>query len=720
MGTLILDSAAILNWAIPFGGALITPVIGFFANKLKEGKAKKTFLGIRNWMAAATSFVAFIFSILLVVDIYSGKTSIELFDVEWFPALMGGEYAINFGVLVDPLTVMIACFATGVGTLIMIYGVNYMKGDKHLNRYWFLMQMFIGGMVFLVMANNFFQSFIGWEIVGFCSYALIGYFFTKKKEQDPKEFVIREKTEGDYNSHAGLKAFIVTRIGDVMMLAGILIIFSQAKTLNYMSLLSDLSWITALYNKKILVLTAVLVFGGPIGKSAQFPLQFWLPEAMAGPTTVSALIHAAAMVKAGVFMVVRTFPMWYMGLHGLGYESLKIYFMVVAAVGAFTALMTATMGMSATELKKILAFSTISQLGYMFIGLGAGGLLSPVDNGHGAFEVTGYFAGSFHMLSHAVFKALLFLAAGAVIHTVHTKYVDEMGGLRKGLPKIFWPMLIGGFSLAGVPPLGGFFSKESVFGITWELGQHGNPFGWIMFIAAALAAIMTFYYTLRMLGLTFLGDKSKQVTKYEDDDGHLHKPSPILWVPLVILAVGTIVLGFLSPLVQNFITTNTWFAALATTPTSYIIDVSQHSYGSFLNHTFGFAPPTFWITLGILAIGGFLGVMFFWTRTWDAEAVKEKSKFVNAINTFFYKRWYMNSAIYWCIRKFKRFAELTYEYFDLKVIDGANYAIASGTTKSGEVFRKTHTGILSVNFIYILLGAVILIAVLLLVFMGGA
>jgi len=376
---LLLPSAAIMNWAIPFAGALITPVIGFIAGKLKDGGFKNGMYFVRNWMATATSFLAFLFSILLVVDIYGGDTGVELFQTEWFFGLkemLGStqDYVVEFGVLVDPLNVMIACFATGVGTMIMIFGVGYMKGDKHLDRYWFLMQTFIGGMVFLVMANNFFQTFVGWEIVGFCSFALIGYFFNKKGKQDPREITIKEETEGDYNSHAGLKAFITTRIGDVAMLAGILILFFNAGTFNYMALLSDTSWMTAM-GSGLLVLTAILIFGGAIGKSAQFPLQFWLPEAMAGPTTVSALIHAAAMVKAGVFIVGRTFPMWYIGLHDLHIDSLQIYFLVVAAVGAFTALMAATMGMANLELKKILAFSTISQLGYMFLGLGAGGLI---------------------------------------------------------------------------------------------------------------------------------------------------------------------------------------------------------------------------------------------------------------------------------------------------------------------------------------------------------
>ncbi|MBN1329365.1 MAG: NADH-quinone oxidoreductase subunit L [Candidatus Heimdallarchaeota archaeon] len=703
---MLLESAAILNWAIPFGGAFLTPVIGFIAGKLKDGKAKNGLYFIRNWMAAVTSFIAFIFSILLVVDIYSGETGVELFQTEWFFGLGSGTYGVEFGVLVDPLTVMIACFASGIGTLIMVYGVNYMKGDKHLDRYWFLMQMFIGGMVFLVMANNFLQSFVGWEIVGFCSYALIGYFFTKEGKQDERETTIKEETEGDYNSHAGFKAFITTRIGDVAMLTGILIVFAYAGTFNYMHLLQDTTWITALHNDHILVLTAILIFGGPIGKSAQFPLQFWLPEAMAGPTTVSALIHAAAMVKAGVFMVIRTFPMWYIGLHDLGYESLQVYFLFVASIGAFTALMSATMGMAATELKKILAFSTISQLGYMFIGLGAGGLIEPHG---GVLEYAGYFSGSFHMLSHAIFKALLFLSAGAVIHAVHSKYIDGMGGLRKKMPTVFWPMVIGGLSLAGVVPLGGFFSKESIFGTLWHLGEGGNPWGWIFFIIAAITAALTFFYTLRMLGRTFGGESSKNVKHIEEEHhGHLHKTSPIMWVPLVILAIGTIVLGFLSPLVENFMTSNVWFSGA----TTFIAEQSHVNYGEFFAHTFGFAPPTFWITIGILAVGFAFAYPLYLGRQWSYDKVQE-NKFMRAITTFFYNRWYMNAGIYWCLRQFKRFAEWSYEKIDLKVIDGANYVIAAGTTKSAEVFRKTHTGILSVNFIYMLVGAIILLAVLL-------
>ena len=702
---MLLESAAIMNWAIPFAGALVTPIIGFIAGKLKEeSQARKVLYFIRNWMAALTSFVAFVFTMLLVVDVFNGEGG-EAFVTNWFWNIGDKPFAAGFGVLVDPLTVMIAAFASGIGCLIMIYGVNYMKDDKHLDRYWFLMQMFIGGMVFLVMSNNFLQSFVGWEIVGFCSYALIGYFFDKKGPQDPKEFTLKEETEGDYNSHAGLKAFITTRIGDVMLLTGILIVFAVAGTFRYTELLADTTWISDLHDKKILVLTAILIFGGPIGKSAQFPLQFWLPEAMAGPTTVSALIHAAAMVKAGVYMVVRTYPMWYLGLHDLNIENLEIYFIFVAAIGGFTALMAATMGTSATELKKVLAFSTVSQLGYMFMGLGVGGLIEPHE---GVMAYNGYFAGSFHMLSHAIFKALLFLSAGAIIHAVHTKYIDEMGGLRKDMPKIFWPMLIGGLSLSGLPPLGGFFSKESIFGACWELGVEGNPIGWIFLVIGALAAALTFYYTIRFLTHTFGGEKTEHVKHAEKEQGgHLHKASPLLWVPLVILAVGTIVIGWLAPVVELFMSKNDWFA----NATNFVVEDYHIHYGHFLQHTF--LNWTTLITLGILLAGGLPAYFFYVRKSVDTNAILKKNKFVNAIYTFFYKRWYMNHAIYWCLRKFKIACEWLYENFDLKVIDRSNYLIASGTMKSGEAFRKTHTGILSVNFLYMLLGGIILIALLL-------
>ncbi|MHA1289765.1 MAG: NADH-quinone oxidoreductase subunit 5 family protein, partial [Candidatus Thorarchaeota archaeon] len=338
---MISTYAPILNWAIPLGGALLTPIIGFIAGKLKNVKTQNVLYFIRNWMATLTTALAFVFSLSMVWDVFGG-TGGEYHVLTWFPGLKlqsGALAVVEFGVMVDPLSIMLACFASGVGLMIMIYGVGYMKGDKHLDRYWFLMQTFIGGMILLVMSNNLLQSYVGWEIVGFCSYALIGYYFTKKGKQDEKEVTIKEETEGDYNSHAGLKAFITTRIGDVMMLTGIMIIFAYAGTFSYQDLLNDFTWLTNMHNDKVLLLTAILVFGGPIGKSAQFPLQVWLPEAMAGPTTVSALIHAAAMVKAGVFMVARTLPFWYIGLHDLGFGELKIYFLIVASVGAFTAFM---------------------------------------------------------------------------------------------------------------------------------------------------------------------------------------------------------------------------------------------------------------------------------------------------------------------------------------------------------------------------------------------
>ena len=703
---MITTYAPILNWAIPLSGALLTPIIGFIAGKIKEGKkAKDVLYFIRNWMATLTAAIAFVFSISMVWDVFNG-TGGEYHVLNWFPGLVnksGVAVSVQFGVLVDPLSIMLACFASGVGLMIMIYGVGYMKGDKHLDRYWFLMQTFIGGMILLVMSNNLLQSYVGWEIVGFCSYALIGYYFTKKGKQDPKEVTIKEETEGDYNSHAGLKAFITTRIGDVMMLTGILIIFAYAGTFSYNALLSDFTWITNMHNDKVLLLTAVLVFGGPIGKSAQFPLQVWLPEAMAGPTTVSALIHAAAMVKAGVYMVARTLPFWYIGLHDLGFSELNVYFYIVAGVGAFTAFMAATMGTATFELKKILAFSTISQLGYMFLALGAGGLIAPVG---GSLEYLGFLTGTYHMLSHAIFKGLLFLAAGAVIHAVHSKYIDGMGGLRKDMPFVFWPMVIGGLSLAGIPPLGGFFTKESIFSTCIELGKT-NPMGYIFLAVAALTAALTIFYTIRFLSYTFFGEKSENVKAQEKKEGgHLHKTSPSMLIPLILLAAGTLMSGWLGPFVEKFMTSNTWFNAA-----SFSYHPHIPTYGEFLGHTFG--TWGFGLTIGVLVLGAIPAIFMFVLKKVDLKKLREENKFTKAIYQFLYMRWYINSFYYLCIKAFKKFTELAYEHFDLKVIDGSNYLIASGTMKSSEVFRKSHTGILSMNFIYMLIGAIILLAVLL-------
>ncbi|MHA1127103.1 MAG: NADH-quinone oxidoreductase subunit 5 family protein [Candidatus Heimdallarchaeota archaeon] len=635
---MITAYAPILNWAIPLSGALLTPIIGFIAGKIKEGKAQKTLYFIRNWMATLTTALAFVFSLSLVWDVFGG-TGGEFHVLQWFPGLKnnsGLPVSIEFGVLVDPLSVMLACFASGVGLMIMIYGVGYMKDDKHLDRYWFLMQMFIGGMILLVMSNNLLQSYVGWEIVGFCSYALIGYFFTKKGKQDPKEVTIKEETEGDYNSHAGLKAFITTRIGDVMMLTGIMIIFAYAGTFSYNTLLTDTTWLTNMHNDKVLLLTAILVFGGPIGKSAQFPLQVWLPEAMAGPTTVSALIHAAAMVKAGVFMVARTLPFWYLGLHDLGFTELNVYFYIVAGVGAFTAFMAATMGTATFELKKILAFSTISQLGYMFLALGAGGLIAPVG---GHLESIGFLTGTYHMLSHAIFKGLLFLAAGAVIHAVHSKYVDGMGGLRKDMPLVFWPMVIGGLSLAGVPPLGGFFTKESIFSTLIALGESGNPMGYVFLAIAALTAAITIFYTIRFLFYTFFGEKSENVKAQEKKEGgHLHKTSPLMWIPLILLAAGTLVSGWLGPVVEKFMASNTWFDAATTFDLSHL---HIPTYGEFLGHTFG--TWGFGLTIGALVLGAIPATFMFVLKKVDLKKLREENKFTKAIYTFLYNRWYINA-----------------------------------------------------------------------------
>ncbi|MFX1562125.1 MAG: NADH-quinone oxidoreductase subunit L, partial [Promethearchaeota archaeon] len=400
----MLPFAAWLCWGFPIIGAILTPLLAKIHPK------------IRDYAAVLMGLLGAIFAFSMITDIMSGSafTGTAWDEVKFAWLAIPGLPTLEFGMLIDPLSVFMACVATGIGLLILVYSLGYMKGDSSLTRYWFLMQFFIGGMTLLVMANNLLQTFIGWEIVGLCSYALIGFWYNKpEKIRDDQ---LGELSEGEYNSHCGMKAFLVTRIGDVGLLISIVFIFffttsAGNPTFNYQTLLSDFTWLTnmaAILNGGLLLAILFLFFLGPIGKSAQFPLHVWLPEAMAGPTTVSALIHAAAMVKAGVYLVARMMPILVQAYLTVASPLLELvlenFFLIVACIGGFTAFLAATMAIVSRELKKVLAYSTVSQLGYMFLALGLFAVTA-----HG---VEGYFAANFQLVAHAVFKALLFLSAG--------------------------------------------------------------------------------------------------------------------------------------------------------------------------------------------------------------------------------------------------------------------------------------------------------------------
>ncbi|MCW3992027.1 MAG: NADH-quinone oxidoreductase subunit L, partial [Candidatus Bathyarchaeota archaeon] len=457
-----------LCWILPIIGALLMPLFGKISHKL------------RDYAAVAFAFSAVVSAASMIPYLLSGHYPGDIKLITWitFP---GGARPLDVGVLVDPLSIIICNVVAFISFLIVVYSVGYMHGDPHLTRYWFFFLFFIGNMLLLVISDNLLQVLIGWEGVGLCSYGLIGFYYRDEKERwlgGPPP------TKMFPPSHCGMKAFVVTGVGDVFILGAIFIIFHFAGTLNFVELIETApKWLTGIAAVPgLLAVTAVLFLGGPIGKSAQFPLHEWLPEAMAGPTSVSALIHAATMVKAGVYLVARMSPVFYLGYWVHGIQEAQVYFIAIACVGAFTAFMAASQAMVSVELKKILAYSTVSQIGYMMLGLGVSGL------SRGAY-VAGLTSGVFHLASHALFKAALFLCAGSVIHAIHTIYTFNMGGLKKYLPITHGLMLIATLSLSGIPPLSGFWSKDSVF---LACLTAGTPLAMALLAVGAISAAMTF------------------------------------------------------------------------------------------------------------------------------------------------------------------------------------------------------------------------------------
>ncbi len=407
----------------------------------------------------------------------------------WFAV---GDLHVNMGFLADPLSSLMLLFVTLIGSLIHIYSVGYMAGDKNYGKFFCYMNLFLGAMLVLVLGSGPVVMFVGWEGVGLCSYLLISFF-----------------SEDRDNVLAGNKAFIVNRIGDLGFVLGMSVLFWAigAGGFDYLSLAANAHALTP----AIGVTVCLLLFVGATGKSAQIPLYVWLPDAMAGPTPVSALIHAATMVTAGVYMVAR---------FSFIYAHFPIAGSVVAWVGILTALLAAIFGMFQKDIKKILAYSTVSQLGYMFAAVG----------------VTAYSAGIFHVFTHAFFKALLFLGAGSVIYALHHQQdIWQMGGLKDKLPKTYWTMLIGALALSGVPPFSGFFSKDEILFSALANGHTG-----IWFIGVLVAG-MTAYYTFRMIFVVFHGQP-----RDKEAFDHAHEPPAVMTVPLIILAVGAAFAGVLN------------------------------------------------------------------------------------------------------------------------------------------------------------------------------
>lgn len=463
------------------------PLLGFlFVGFLNKQLSKSVVATI----ACGAVLVSFALSAVLFFNLLgsTGETSLTFTAFEWFAA---GNFSVSFSFLVDPLSSIMMLIITGVGFLIHVYSVGYMYHDDGFRRFFMYLNLFIFFMLLLVMGSNYLLMFVGWEGVGLCSYLLIGFWFKNQ----------------DYND-AAKKAFIMNRIGDLGLILGVILIFINFGSVEYAAVSEKA--IGYPVGSDIVTWITILLFVGAIGKSAQIPLYTWLPDAMAGPTPVSALIHAATMVTAGVYMVAR---------NNVLYTLSPLALEIIVVVGLATALFAATIAIAQNDIKKVLAYSTVSQLGLMFVALGVG-----------AFTT-----GIFHMATHAFFKALLFLGAGSVIHAMSNEQdIRQMGGLRKYLPITFATFLIGTLAIAGIPPFAGFFSKDEIL---------ANAFSHSVVIwgVAALASLLTAFYMFRLFFLTFSGESRAT----EEVKHHIHESPKSMTIPLIVLAILSAVGGFM-------------------------------------------------------------------------------------------------------------------------------------------------------------------------------
>ncbi len=451
-----------------------------------------------HWIAIAAVFGSFVLSLLTFVEVVGGHIA----NVNAFSWIVSGSFKVSVGFLIDPLTAIMLIVVTSVSLLVHIYSVGYMHGDTGFYRFFSYLSLFTFSMLMLVTANNLLQLYFGWEAVGLCSYFLIGYYYDKQSAAD-----------------AGKKAFIVNRFGDFGFGLGVIMLFLYIGSINYADIFAN---ITMLKDKTIIILgteydlitvISLLLFCGAVGKSAQIPLHVWLPDAMEGPTPVSALIHAATMVTAGVFMVARFNPVF-----GLSEVAMN----TVAITGAVTSLFAATIALVQNDIKRIIAYSTVSQLGYMFLACGVGA----------------YGAGVFHLFTHAYFKALLFLCAGSVMHAMGGELdIQKMGGLRKYMPITFWTFLIASLSIAGVPGLAGFFSKDEIL---W-MAYNGGTIGKIVWIIGTIVAGLTAFYSFRIIYVAFAG----KFRGTHEQEHHLHESPTSMTLPLILLAVGALAAGWI-------------------------------------------------------------------------------------------------------------------------------------------------------------------------------
>jgi len=684
------------TWLVPLVPLICFLIVGFFGKKLPEGGGPLVVFG--------AAFAA-VLSVLISVEFFTSQAYYEFGyvtnDIRWFAI---GDFELRAGYYIDSLSCLVMMFASFISTLIFVYSLGYMHGEGvKKRRYYAEVSLFLVGMLGLAVSSNFLQMFVFWEIMGLCSYLLIGFWSFNHPNGD-------EATE--VAASAAKKAFLVTRLGDVCLMGGLFVLLYAFGSLDYVDVFNTENIQKVVdANPNTLILACLLIFGGVIGKSAQFPLLDWLPDAMAGPTTVSALIHAATMVKAGVFLVARCFPLFVQNPDVM---------LFVGIIGGVTAFFAATMALNNMNIKKVLAYSTLSQLGYMFLTLGAGGYLLALGLQTGDHHMQfagaiGFTAGCLHMVNHAFFKALLFLGSGSVIHSTHTEDMREMGGLHSKMKITSLTMLIGSLSIAGFPLFSGFWSKEVILETAMDASHYGSggTIFLILWVLAIVTAFMTAFYMFRMWYMTFMGKEGHGTE-------HCHGESPkTMTIPLMILTPFAAGLG----IVLLF-----GFGDLLTIGINH--DPASPIYGQFQMGGHGHSAVE-WLTNLFTSIYTYLAIALVLLAIWLARAMYRLNtlspgKFNKDGNSFLYKalwnRWWfpvLYNQIGW---RLGDDVAKGVDFVDTQIVDGTVNALSSAVAGGGDTIGKIQTGNLRDYTSIIIIGIVLLFATILALFyfMGGA
>jgi len=620
-------------WLVPLLPALAFVIIVF----LTQRSAK-----LSSTVSIAAMLGSFVLASAIAVGVFTNHEFIEkslVYSIPWFG--MEG-FTINVGVMLDPTSAMMLFMVTLVTSLIQIYSTGYMKDDPKYALFFSYLSLFGASMLGLVIASNLLQLFVMWELVGLCSYLLIGFYTFKVSARE-----------------AAKKAFMTTRIGDFGMLLGILFLQIKFGTLDLVELAAKIPMFEQFgVSLGLLTLIAILLFMGPVAKSGQFPLHVWLPDAMEGPTPVSALIHAATMVVAGVYLIGRTLFL---------YVEVPGAMTLIAIVGAFTALFAAAIAITQREIKRILAYSTVSQLGYMMLALGVGSLS----------------ASMFHLWTHAFFKALMFLAAGSVLHALHNRAdVWDMGGLIRKMPITGWTFVVGGLAIAGIPPFAGFWSKDEILVVTMEYAKNGNGIGYLLFAMAAFTAFLTAFYMWRMIFLTFFGK--------EKAENHPHESPWSMTMPLIVLAIMASISGLIG------------------TPWANI-------WGEWIHFgTPHHADPALGLMFlsVLLAVAGIGLAYVLYYKDGEKKTAQALAQKYQPLYKLSYNKFYIDEVYAWFTQRVvDASARLTY-YFDIYFVDGIVNGLAAVTRGSGHGLRFLQTGRLQTYALVFFLAILVITIVL--------